>query len=55
MTNIINKPLSSLSVFGLGQFGFAMTSIFSDKNPSVPVIAYDPVLVRKYKIFNFQN
>lgn len=35
-----------LAVYGLGQFGFAMTELFSAKHPSVPVEAYDPVTVR---------
>lgn len=35
-----------LAVYGLGQFGFAMTELFSVKHPSIPVEAYDPVTVR---------
>jgi glycerol-3-phosphate dehydrogenase (NAD(P)+) len=30
-------------VYGLGQFGFAMTALFSAKHASIPVEAYDPV------------
>lgn len=35
-----------LAVYGLGQFGFAMTELFASKHPLIPVEAYDPVTVR---------
>jgi len=43
---ITSAPIKKLAVYGLGQFGFAMTKLFSDKHPSIPIEAYDPVEVR---------
>ena len=43
---ITSAPPKKLAVYGLGQFGFAMTALFSAKHASIPVEAYDPVTVR---------
>lgn len=43
---ITAAPPKKMAVYGLGQFGFAMTELFSAKHPSIPIEAYDPVTVR---------
>lgn len=44
--NITASAPKKLAVYGLGQFGFAMTELFASKHPLIPVEAYDPVTVR---------
>ena len=42
---VVSAPPKKLAVYGLGQFGFAMTELFSAKHPQIPIEAYDPVAV----------